>query len=108
MRAVTDYCQIVTPKYSAERYTEKRIMELFLLCLDDLEDWICALALVGERIRRGLQRLGLLLFVAVLQVLAIFLTLREPALGAAIATLLTVAVLYRSATTSIGAAPQAA
>lgn len=83
-------------------------MERLLLYLDDLEDWIYALALVGERIRRGLQRLGLLILAAVVQVLAILLTLREPALGAAIATLLTVAVLYRSATTSIGAEPQTA
>ena len=65
-------------------------MECFLLYLDDLEDWIYAVALVGERIRRGLKRLGLLAVAAVRTGRLIFLALRDPALGAAVAALLAV------------------
>lgn len=83
-------------------------MECFLLYLDDLEDWFYALALVGERVRRGLWRLGVLAVAAGAQVLITLLTLREPALGAAIAALLAVAFIYRSATASIPAEPQRA
>ena len=77
-------------------------MECFLLYLDDLDDWFFALALAGERIRRRTRRLGLLAVGAVVQVLAVILALRNPALGAALAALLTVAVLYRSATAPFG------
>ena len=77
-------------------------MECFLLYLDDLDDWFFAVALVGERIRRGSRRLAMLALGAALQVSTVLLALRDPALGAAIAALLTVAVLYRSATASIG------
>ena len=80
-------------------------MECILLYLDDLEDWFYALALVGERLRRGLRRLFLLVFAAIAQVLMTLLTLREPAVGAAIAALLTVAIIYRSATAPIQVEP---
>ena len=83
-------------------------MECILLYLDDLEDWFYALALTGERLRRGLRRLILLAVAAGAQVLATLLTLREPAVGAAIAALLTVAIIYRSATAPIPAEPSRA
>ncbi len=77
-------------------------MERFLLYLDDLEDAWYAVALVSERIRRGIRAMGLMTFAAFVQVLAVLVALRDPALGAAVASLLTVTVLYRSATASIG------
>ena len=83
-------------------------MECILLYLDDLEDWFYALALVGERLRRGLQRLFLVVVAGIAQVLMTLLTLREPAVGAAIAALLTVAIIYRSATAPIQAEPRRA
>lgn len=81
-------------------------MERFLLYLDDLEDAIYALALVGERIRSALKAMTLMTVAAIAQLVVILLAMREPAFGAALASLLTVAVLYRLATTSIGSVPQ--
>lgn len=81
-------------------------MERFLLYLDDLEDAIFALALVGERIRRTLRALALMIIAVTVQVVVILLTLRDPAMGAAVASVLTVVALYRSATASLWWAPQ--
>jgi len=76
-------------------------MEVFLLYLDDIEDAIFAVALVAERIRRLLTILVFCGAAVLIQALAIQLALREPALGAGVAALLTVVVLYRSATASM-------
>ena len=81
-------------------------MERLLLYLDDIEDAIFAVPLVAERIRRLLRCFGFLTLMVVTQALAISLAMHDPALGAGVAALLTVAVLYRSATASIDADPQ--
>jgi hypothetical protein len=80
-------------------------MECFLLYLDDLEDWIYAIALIGERIRRGLKRLGLLSIAVVAQIALIVLAVREPALGAAFSALIAVVALYLSATVPVRMSP---
>ena len=72
-------------------------MERLLLYLDDIEDAIFAVALAGERIRRLLRVLGLLGLTVGTQVFAVLVAARDPALGAGIAALLAVVVLYRSA-----------
>ena len=76
-------------------------MEVFLLYLDDFEDAIFAVALVAERIRRLLVMFVFYGAAVLTQALAILLAMRDPALGAGVAALLTVFVLYRSATASM-------
>lgn len=77
-------------------------MECFLLYLDNLDDWVYAVALAGEKLRRLLRHLALVACAALAQLALIFLAIRHPAIGAAVAALLAVAALYRSATAPVG------
>ncbi len=72
-------------------------MERFVQYLDDLEDVFYAFPLIWEKIRRIA---GFLLFVTaaiILQVLGIALALSYPPVAVALAAILIVAMLYRSA-----------
>lgn len=72
-------------------------MECIAQYLDDLEDLFFAAALVTERLRRLAGRMiRICLFAAVLAS-GVFLALREPPLALALATLMTVTLLYRAA-----------
>ena len=73
-------------------------MERILLWLDDLDDLFGVVALLSERILRSIAKL--LRVVALLSVAGcgIFAALTEPPLGLAVAILLFVFLLYRSAT----------
>jgi hypothetical protein len=72
-------------------------MERFMQYLDILEDAYFVVALLAERIRRILLVLGTIGITAAMVALA----LNEPPIGFAVAALLTVTVLYRSATANI-------
>ena len=73
-------------------------MERVLLYLDDIDDFVYACALIGERLLRLLLRLGWVATLLTLQCAFVLLAVELPALGAAAAALLTVLLLYRSAT----------
>ena len=73
-------------------------MERLIQYLDILEDAYYAVALRAERIRRILLALFVLTITLVSIGLGIMLALSKPPAGLAIAALLTVMVLYRSAT----------
>ena len=73
-------------------------MERFLLYLDDLEDMVFAFALVGERIRRIAFIIAFLAAALLTQAAVVLLAVHSPPLGAGLGALLTVFVLYRSAT----------
>jgi len=75
-------------------------MERFIQYLDILEDAYYVVALLAERIRRILIVLGAIGISAAMVALA----LSEPPIGFAVAALLTVTVLYRSATANIALA----
>lgn len=73
-------------------------MERFLLYWDDLDDLVGALALKGESIRRlVLFALSAAVFLLLLGA-AVVLAMREPPLALAFVTILSVMLLYRSAT----------
>ena len=73
-------------------------MEIIAQWLDDLDDLFAAVGLVTERIR-NIGIASLICAVAfVLQAAAVVLALRHPPLASAIATMLVVFLLYRSAT----------
>ena len=91
-------CRLPAKETTANRAA---CMECFLLYLDNLDDWVYALALVGEKLRRLLRQLALVAAAALAQVTLIFLAIRHPAIGAAMAALLAVAALYRSATAPV-------
>jgi len=78
-------------------------MERLLLYLDDIDDVVFALALVGERRgpRIGRALVNLLLGLSI--VTAIALTARLPALSAGVFALVLVILLYRSVTRPIAA-----
>ena len=76
-------------------------MERFIQYLDILEDSYYVVALLAERIRRILLVLGTIGTTAAMVTLGIALALSEPPIGFAVAALLTVTVLYRSATANI-------
>jgi hypothetical protein len=73
-------------------------MERLLLCLDDLDDLVCALGFFGEHLRRIL--LFALATTAVVVAVAgcVLLAIVEPPLAMAAATLLFVTMMYRSVT----------
>ena len=73
-------------------------MERFIQYLDNLEDAYFVVALLAERIRRILLVLGAIAITAAMATLGVVLALSEPPIGFAVAALLTVTVLYRSAT----------
>ena len=76
-------------------------MERFIQYLDILEDAYYVVALLAERIRRILLVLGTIGITAAMVTLGVALALNEPPIGFAVAALLTVTVLYRSATANI-------
>jgi hypothetical protein len=76
-------------------------MERFIQYLDILEDAYFVVALLAERIRRILLFLGAIGITAAMVALGVALALNEPPIGFAVAALLTVTVLYRSATANI-------
>jgi len=73
-------------------------MERFIQYLDIIEDSVYVIALLAERIRR----IAFILFMAVITLvvsgLGAWLALTHPPAAIAVAALLTVTVLYRSAT----------
>ena len=73
-------------------------MERFIQYLDNLEDAYFVVALLAERIRRILLVLGAIAITAVVATLGVVLALSQPPIGFSVAALLTVTVLYRSAT----------
>ncbi len=73
-------------------------MERFIQYLDILEDAYFVVALLAERIRRILLVLGAIAITATMATFGVVLALSQPAIGFAVAALLTVTVLYRSAT----------
>lgn len=71
-------------------------MERVMQVLDDLEDFVCAVALAAGRILLALRALVLLVVSIVFQAGALLLALAQPPLGMAIATILSVTLLYRT------------
>lgn len=81
-------------------------MERLIQYLDILEDAWYVVALLAERIRRIALQLGIFAILAVAVALGITLALTDPPVGFAVAALLTVTVLYRSATARTFVLPQ--
>jgi hypothetical protein len=73
-------------------------MEIVLQWLDDLDDLIAAIGLVGERIRKFLLAASLLAMSLLAQIGGVLLALRHPPLAMATAMLLFVTLLYRAVT----------
>lgn len=73
-------------------------MERLIQYLDILEDAWYVVALLAERIRRIAWQLCIIAIMALASGLGIMLALTIPPVGLAVAALLTVTVLYRSAT----------
>ena len=72
-------------------------MERILQYLDDLDDFVYMVALAWERIRRACSFVVLMMFLVAVQASGIYAALTAPPLAVAIATLLSVTLLYRSA-----------
>lgn len=72
-------------------------MEFLLQWLDDLDDLVAAVALLGERLRRAVR--GMLVLAAALgiQAAGMLLAFSRPPLAMALVCLLTVTWLYRGA-----------
>lgn len=83
-------------------------MEIFAQWLDDLDDFVYSCGLVGERIRNFVLAFLFLSVAVALELAVVYLALRHPPLASAIATMLVVFLLYRSATAPRVAAEQAA
>jgi hypothetical protein len=73
-------------------------MERLIQYLDIIEDACFVIALLFERIRRILLLLGFITAIVVVATFGFVLALSQPPIGFALAALLTVTVLYRSAT----------
>lgn len=73
-------------------------MERIAQMLDDLDDLVCMVGLVGERIRRALFSVVATGAALALQIGAVLLALRHPPLALATAILLFVTLLYRVVT----------
>lgn len=73
-------------------------MEIIAQWLDDVDDFFAAVGLIAERIRNFLITALLLGVSSILQIAAVILALRHPPLASAIATVLIVILMYRSAT----------
>lgn len=72
-------------------------MECIIQYLDDLEDLFYAAALRFERIRRGLTIVVLTILALALQAGTFLLAVVQPPLALAVASLLSVGMLYRAA-----------
>lgn len=75
-------------------------MERLMQWLDDLDDLVYMVGLVGERFRRGLRSLLMTGFVLSIQIGGVLLALRHPPLALATAMLLFVSLFYHSVTSS--------
>ncbi len=73
-------------------------MERVMQVLDDLEDVVYAIVLAAGRILRALRTFALMIVSLGLQAGALLLALAQPPLGLAVATILSVTLLYRSVT----------
>jgi len=73
-------------------------MERLVQLLDDLDDLICMVGLISERIRKTLFSVLSTCMALVVQVGGIMLALAHPPLALATAILLFVSLLYRSVT----------
>jgi len=73
-------------------------MERIAQLLDDLDDLVYTLGLLGERIRKGLLILFYSAVVVSLQAGGVFLALAHPPIALATVILLFVALLYREVT----------
>ena len=71
-------------------------MERMMHVLDDVEDFVYAVALAAGRILRAVRALAFMIVSIALQVGALLLALTQPPLGMAVATLLSVTLLYRT------------
>lgn len=71
-------------------------MERLMQVLDDLEDVVYAVALAAGRILRAIRALAFMTVSIALQAGALLLALTQPPLGMAVATLLSVTLLYRT------------
>ena len=71
-------------------------MEFLLQYLDDLDDFIGAIALVAERLRRLVKALILLSVTFALLLFGVMLSLTQPPLALAVISLLAVGMLYRA------------
>ena len=75
-------------------------MERLVQWLDDLDDLVYMVGLIGERFRRGLRSLLMTGIVLSIQIGGVLLALRHPPLALATAMLLFVALFYHSVTSS--------
>ena len=75
---------------------------------DDLDDLVAAVGLLSERIRKIFIALFFLAVSLLLPTAGVLLALRHPPLASAAATLMAVALLYRSATAPHAALGQSA
>jgi hypothetical protein len=78
-------------------------MEWVVQCLDDVDDLVAAVRLLGERIRHGVIVFLLASLFIAAQAGAVVLALQQPPLALATALLLFVTLLYRSVTSRRGA-----
>ena len=76
-------------------------MERIVQYLDELEDLVCAMLTIKERIRRALQILVVLVTSLLFQALGILLALSQPPLALATVSLLIVGMMYKSVTSPI-------
>jgi hypothetical protein len=74
-------------------------MECLMQYLDDLEDFLYAVALAAWRIRRAAKMLALVAVSIALLVAIVLLALTQPPLALAVVALLFVTMLYRAVTT---------
>jgi hypothetical protein len=75
-------------------------MERLIQWLDDLDDLVYMVGLVGERFRRGLRSLLMTGFLLTIQIGGVLLALRHPPLAMATAMLLFVSLFYHLVTSS--------
>lgn len=73
-------------------------MERLAQLLDDIDDLICMVGLVSERIRKAFLSLIFTVSALALQIGGVLLALRHPPLALAMALLLFVSLLYRAVT----------
>ncbi len=76
------------------------MMERFVQLLDDLDDLVSIVGLLGERIRAVLISLTVTMLLLLIQVGGVLLALRHPPLALAMALLLFVSLLYHVVTSS--------
>lgn len=90
--AVPDHCFLS----SAE--TRSLIMEIVAQWLDDLDDVVSALRLLSERLRSFCISLIFFGTALLMQIAGVLLALEHPPLACALATIMLVILVYRSAT----------